>query len=147
MRLANGARGGWVPGFQWFPVPFRACRAVLSAIAGAEAEARRAVDEWIAAGNACAASPGASAIGMFEIDQKMLGRIAAAYEVETPDVAAWWSACGLAWARGSLDATFGLSTWMMPWASADIRALMLQRMTERFGEAAITAFRARSKLS
>lgn len=113
----------------------------------AEAEARQAVDEWIAAGNACAAYPGASAAGMFEMDQKMLARIAAAYEVETQEIAALWSAWGLAWARSSLDATFGMTTWMMPWASADLRALMLQRMTERFGEAAITAFRARSPLS
>lgn len=112
----------------------------------AEAEARRAVDEWIAAGNACAAYPGTSALAMFEIDQKMFGRIAEAYGVETSAVAAFWSAYGLAWARGSVDATLGFSTWKMPWASADMRALMLQRMTERFGEAAITSFRARSKL-
>jgi hypothetical protein len=35
---------------------------------------------------------------------------------------------------------------MMPWASTDIRARMLEEMTLRFGEAAITAFRAKSKL-
>jgi hypothetical protein len=113
----------------------------------AEAEARKAVDEWIAAGNACAAYPGASALQMLDVDQRMFARIAEAYEVETPTVAAFWSAYGLAWARGSLEATFGFSSWMTPWASADVRALMLQRMTERFGEATITAFRARSKLS
>ncbi len=38
----------------------------------AEAEARKAVDEWIAAGNACAAYPGASALQMFDIDQRMM---------------------------------------------------------------------------
>lgn len=113
----------------------------------AEADARKAVDEWIAAGNACAAYPGASALQMFDIDQRMLARIADAYEIDAPTVAAYWSAYGLACVRGSLDATFGFATWMMPWASVDVRALMLQRMTERFGEAAITAFRARSKLS
>jgi hypothetical protein len=36
---------------------------------------------------------------------------------------------------------------MMPWASADLRMMMLQRMTERFGDATITALRARSTLS
>lgn len=113
----------------------------------AEAQARAAVDEWTKAGNACAAYPGVSALQMFDIDQRMLARIAEAYEVEASAVAAFWSAYGLACARGSLDMTFGASTWMTPWASADIRALMLQRMTERFGEAAITSFRARSKLS
>jgi len=112
----------------------------------AEAQARKAVDEWIAAGSACSGYPGASAVGMFDVDQKMYARVANAYEVETDEIACFWSACGLAWARNSLDATFGFTTWMTPWASADVRAVMLQRMTERFGEAAITTFRARSKL-
>lgn len=113
----------------------------------AEAEARAAVDEWIEAASACASQPGASAITMFDIDQKMFARIAEAYEVDPPAVANFWSAYGLAWARGSVDATLGLSSWMMPWAAADVRELMLKRMTERFGEATITAFRARSRLS
>jgi hypothetical protein len=119
---------------------------VIKRLDTAEAEARAAVDEWIAAGNACAACPGASALQMFDIDQRMVARVAEAYDVDAPAVAALWSAYGLAWARTSVDATFGFSSWMMPWASADIRPLMLQRMTERFGEAAITSFRARSKL-
>ena len=42
----------------------------------AEAEARAAVDEWTKAGNACAAYPGVSALQMFDIDQRMLARIA-----------------------------------------------------------------------
>jgi hypothetical protein len=113
----------------------------------AEAEARKAVDEWIAAGNACAACPGASAVQMFDIDQRMLSRIANAYEVDAPAFASFWSAYGLAWTRGSLDASFGPAFWLMPWASPDVRALLLQRVTERFGEAAVTAFRARSKLA
>src|SRR5689334_18963734 len=94
----------------------------------AEAEARLAVDEWIAAGNACAAYPGASALQMFDIDQRMLSRIADAYQVDAPALAGFWSAYGLACARGSLDASFAVSSWLMPWASLDIRALMLQRM-------------------
>lgn len=113
----------------------------------AEAEARAAVDEWIAAGAASAAYPGVSAVSMFETDRRMFGRVAEAYDVEPSAVATFWSAYGIAWARSSIDAAFGFSAWMMPWASADIRELMLRRMTERFGEAAITACRARSKLS
>lgn len=113
----------------------------------AEADARAAVDEWVAAANACAAQPGFSAVTMFDIDQKMFARIADAYEVEQPSVACFWSAYGMAWARGSVDASMGLSSWMLPWAASDVRELMLRRMTERFGEALITAFRARSRLS
>ncbi len=120
---------------------------MIKRLDAAEAEAREAVDEWIAAGNARPAYPGVSALQMFEADQKVLARIAEAYEVDTSPVTALWSAWGLAWARTSLDTAFSFSAWMMPWASADVRGLMLQRMSERFGEAAITSLRARSKLS
>lgn len=113
----------------------------------AEAEARRAVDDWTAAGHACAAYPGVGAMQMFDADRKLIARIAAAYEVATPDAAALCSAWGLAWARSAIDAAFGLSVWMTPWASADVRTLMQQGMTERFGEVALTSFRARSRLS
>ena len=116
------------------------------ALAQAEAQARKAVDEWIAAGSAFAAIPGASTIAMFEPDQKLFARIAEAFEVEASAVSAFWSAYGLAVARSSIDTTFAVSAWLMPWASTDIRAKMLEGMAERFGEAAITAFRARSRL-
>lgn len=113
----------------------------------AEASARQAVEEWVAAATTCAAQPGLSALTMFEVDQQMFARVAEAYDVDTPTVAAFWSAYGLAWARGSVDATWGFASWMMPWASADVREIMLKRMTERFGEMAITGFRVRSQLS
>lgn len=113
----------------------------------AESEARKVVDKWIAASSACATYPGASAVTMFDTDQKMMARIAGAFEVETPAIATFWSVYGLACARTSLDATLGFSAWMMPWSSADLRTLMLERMMERFGDATITAFRARSTLS
>ena len=116
------------------------------ALATAEAEARQAVDEWIAAGNTFACYPGAAAVAMFETDQKMLVRVAEAFEVEGAAVSAFWSAYGLAWARCSVDATLSVSAWMMPWASTDLRARMLEGVAQRFGEAAITAFRAKSKL-
>ena len=67
------------------------------ALEQAEAQARKAVDDWIAAGHALACYPGASA-------------------------------------------------WMMPWASVDPRAKMLEGAAERFAEEAIKAFRARSTL-
>lgn len=116
------------------------------ALEQAEAQARKAVDDWIAAGVAFAASPGVSAIAMFEPDQKLLGRIAEAFEVDPNAASAFWSAYGLALARNSIEATFAFSAWLMPWASTDIRAKMLEGMAERFGEAAITAFRAKSRL-
>jgi hypothetical protein len=119
---------------------------VTRALARAEAEARQAVDDWIASGQTFACYPGASALAMLDIDQKMLARLAEAFEVEGSAVSAFWSAYGLACARNSLDCTFSLGAWMMPWASTDIRARMLEEMTLRFGEAAITAFRAKSKL-
>jgi hypothetical protein len=119
---------------------------VSRALEQAEAQARKAVDDWIAAGHTFACYPGASGIAMFETDQKMLARIAEAFEVEPNAVSAFWSACGLALVRNSIDTTFAFSAWTMPWASTDIRARMLEGAAERFGEAAITAFRARSSL-
>jgi hypothetical protein len=113
----------------------------------AEREARMAVDEWIAAAAACAAQPWASAATMFDVDQKMLARIAQAYEVAPPQVATTWSACSLAWTRSSIEVALGFTSWMMPWAASDVRALALERVTERFGDATITAFRARSNLT
>lgn len=115
-------------------------------LAQAEAEARQAVDQWIATGQTFACYPGASSIAMFETDQKMVKRVAEAFGVETSDLNAFWSAYGLACARTAVEASFGLNAWMMPWASTDLRTRMLEDVAQRFGEAAITAFRAKSKL-
>jgi len=111
----------------------------------AEAEARRIHEEWVAAGQAWAAIPGAS-LAMFAVDQQMIDRMAAAFEVQRPPANAFMSAYGLAWARSSLDATFGFNAWVLPWVSRDLRADVLNRTTERFSEATITAMRAKSPL-
>lgn len=115
-------------------------------LARAEAEARQAVDQWIAAGQTFACYPGASSIAMFDTDQKMLKRVAEAFEVESSDLNAFWSAYGLACARGAVEASFAMNAWMMPWGSTDIRTRMLDEVAQRFGEAAIIACRAKSRL-
>ncbi len=112
----------------------------------AEATARRAVEDWLAHGKACAAIPGAS-LQMFAHDQQLLDSIAEAFEVRRAPAAGWWSAYGLAWTRCSLDATFGFNAWVLPWVSPDTRETVIRGANERFAEAAITACRARSSLS
>ena len=112
----------------------------------AEAEARNIADEWIAQGQHWATIPGAS-LAMFQVDQQMMGRVAEAFEVKRPPANTFISAYGLAWARCSLDATFGLNAWVLPWVSPDLRAQVLSTTTERFSEATITAMRAKSPLT
>jgi hypothetical protein len=112
----------------------------------AEAEARKVHEEWVAQSQRWAAIPGAS-LAMFAIDQHMIERMAAAFEVKRAPASPYMSACALAWTRSSLDATFGFHAWMLPWASQGLREQVLNRTTERFSEAMITAMRAKSPLS
>ena len=112
----------------------------------AEAQARKVQSEWAEAAKKNAAMPGA-AMAMFEVDQKMTGRIAEAFEVECTPTIAFWTAWNLAVTRSSLDATLGCHAFFMPWLSPDLRELALNRTTERASEAAITLFRSRSRLS
>lgn len=111
----------------------------------AEAEARKIHDEWLRLSETWSAMPGSS-LAMFAVDQKMIDRMAEAFEVKHPPSSAAMSAYGMAWTRSTLDATFGFSAWAMPWASRDLRAEVLNRTNERFSEATITAFRACSPL-
>jgi hypothetical protein len=111
----------------------------------AEAEARKIHDEWLRLSETWSAIPGAS-LAMLAVDQKMIGRMAEAFEVERPPPSATMSAYGMAWTRSALDATFGFNAWVMPWVSRDLRAEVLNRSTERFSEATITALRACSPL-
>jgi hypothetical protein len=119
---------------------------VTRALDEAETIARRAVEDWLAHAKTCAAIPGAS-LQMFAHDQQLLDAIAEAFEVRRAPASTWWSAYGLAWARGSLDAAFGFNAWVLPWVSPDTREDVICRTNERFAEAAITACRARSALS
>jgi hypothetical protein len=116
------------------------------ALEQAEAEARTIAEEWVAQGAHWASIPGAS-LAMFQVDQQMMERMAEAFEVSRSPAAPFWAAYGLAWARSSLDATFGFNAWVLPWVSPDIRADVLKRTTERCAEATLTALRAKSPLS
>lgn len=111
----------------------------------AEAEARTIHEEWMRLSQTWSAIPGAS-LAMFAVDQEMIDRMAEAFGVTRLPANSYLSAYTLACTRSGLEATFGASAWMMPWASRDLRAEVLNRTTERFSEATITALRACSPL-
>jgi hypothetical protein len=112
----------------------------------AETKAREIADEWMTEGQRWAAIPGAS-LAMFQVDHQMMERMAEAFEVKRAPAAPFWHAYGLAWARCSLDATFGFNAWVMPWVSPDLRAEVLKRTTERACESTIANLRSKSPLS
>jgi len=112
----------------------------------AETKAREIADEWVAEGQRWAAIPGAS-LAMFQVDHQMMERMADAFEVKRAPASPFWHAYGLAWARCSLDATFGLNAWVLPWVSPDLRAEVLKRTTERACESTIANLRSKSPLN
>ncbi|HEV7691286.1 MAG TPA: hypothetical protein VGO52_10700 [Hyphomonadaceae bacterium] len=115
----------------------------------AETKAREIADEWMTEGQRWASIPGAS-LAMFQVDHQMMERMAEAFEVKRPTHISFggpfWHAYGLAWARCSLDATFGFNAWVLPWVSPDLRAEVLKRTTERACESTIAKLRAQSPL-
>ncbi|MBI1359128.1 MAG: hypothetical protein GC155_02465 [Alphaproteobacteria bacterium] len=113
---------------------------MAATLKSAETEARSILQQWVEASAVTQNTPAGGA-EMFRVDQEMMGRIAAVFEV-TPTPLETATA---AWTLSCMRVTLGASLSLNPWAVA-ARLEAMERTTRKTGEAMIDLYRSRSPL-